>query len=96
MPLVAVRHAETVWNRERIFMGGLDVAPDPAALARIGPGLPADRVYASPLRRAALTAAALFPGAEVILDDRLRERGMGEWEGRAKDEVRRERPARLC
>lgn len=93
MPLVAVRHAETEWNRERIFMGGLDVAPDPSALARIEPGPPADRVYASPLRRAALTAAALYPGVTVILDDRLRERGMGEWEGRPKDEVRRERPA---
>ncbi|MBN9098560.1 MAG: histidine phosphatase family protein [Pseudonocardia sp.] len=93
MSLVAVRHAETAWNRYRIFMGGLDVEPDPAALARIVPGPTADRVYASPLRRAALTAAALFPGADVIIDDRLRERAMGEWEGRPKDDVRRERPA---
>ncbi len=93
MTLVAIRHAETRWNRERIFMGGLDVAPDPWALARIEPGPPADRVYASPLSRAALTAAALFSGVEVVLDDRLRERDMGEWEGRPKDEVRRERPA---
>ena len=93
MSLTAVRHAETVWNRERIFMGALDVAPDPAALARVVPGPPADLVYASPLSRTALTAAALFPSVAVTLDDRLRERGMGEWEGRPKDEVRSERPA---
>lgn len=93
MGLTAVRHAATVWNRERIFMGAMDVAPSPEGRARITPGLPADRVYASPLRRAALTAGALFPGVPVCLDDRLRERGMGEWEGRPKDEVRRERPA---
>jgi broad specificity phosphatase PhoE len=93
MPLVAVRHAETVWNRERVFMGGLDVAPAPDGLARASAlSLPADRVFTSPLRRATCTAAALFPELRAVADDRLRERGMGEWEGRGKDEVRREHP----
>lgn len=93
MPLTAVRHAETVWNRERVFMGGLDVAPAADGLARAAAlAVPADRVFTSPLSRAARTAAALFPGVSVTADDRLRERGMGSWEGRAKDEVRREHP----
>ena len=34
MPLTAVRHAETVWNRERVFMGALDVAPTADGFAR--------------------------------------------------------------
>jgi glucosyl-3-phosphoglycerate phosphatase len=95
--LWSVRHAETGWNRRRVFMGGLDVPPAPDALARaaeLGTTLvgAADHVFSSPLRRAVCTAAALFPGVAVTTDDRLRERGMGEWEGRAKADVQREHP----
>ena len=93
----AVRHAPTDWNREQVFMGTLDPparAEGLAAAAALGAELRegVDVVLASPLRRAAQTAAAMFPGREIRLDERLRERGMGEWEGRSKAQVRRERP----
>jgi broad specificity phosphatase PhoE len=92
--ITAIRHAETVWNRERVFMGALDIAPTAESLARAARlRLDADHVLTSPLGRAARTAAAIFPGAPVTVDERLRERGMGVWEGRRKDEVRREYPA---
>lgn len=93
MSVVAIRHAETVWNRERVFMGTLDVPAAPAALAGAPPaGMAADVVVTSPLTRAAATASALFPGREILRDPRLRERHLGEWEGRPKADVRAEHP----
>jgi len=34
MSPVAIRHAETVGSRERVFTGGLDIASTPDGLAR--------------------------------------------------------------
>ncbi len=92
MSLVAVRHAETAWNRKKLFMGTLDVPLAPGALDRLPPAIKADVVVCSPLTRARATAAALFPGREIVCDVRLRERHMGEWEGRSKADVRARHP----
>jgi broad specificity phosphatase PhoE len=95
--LWSVRHAETEWNRRKVFMGCLDVPATPAGLsaaAALGARLcgQVDHVFSSPLSRAASTAAAMFPGFPITLDTRLRERGMGAWEGHSKDAIRRVNP----
>ena len=76
-------------------MGQLDAEPDPAGLkqaASLAGTIDADVILCSPLRRASLTAAAIFPGREVTYDDRLMERHLGDWQGRGKADVRVERP----
>jgi probable phosphoglycerate mutase len=50
------------------------------------------RVYSSPLRRSVDTATAIFPPDAVIVDQRLRERGLGDWEGMSKSSVRQAYP----
>ncbi|WP_354699883.1 Phosphoserine phosphatase 1 [Paraconexibacter sp. AEG42_29] len=90
-----IRHAPAAGNLNGVFMGQLDGEPDVdglAAAGALGGQVAADFIWSSPLRRAALTAAAIFPGRDVVHDDRLMERHLGSWQGRVKDEVRAERP----
>ncbi len=96
--LVVWRHGRTAWNAAGRFQGQLDPPLDEtgrrqAAVAApyVAAGLrPEDTVVvSSDLNRAAETARALAGvlGVEVLLDDRLREHGMGSWEGLTRDEV---------
>lgn len=76
-------------------MGQLDGEPDAAGLeaaAALAGTVAADRVLSSPLRRAALTAAAIFPDAAIEHDPRLMERHLGAWQGQVKTAVREHRP----
>ena len=63
MELILIRHGTTQGNKERRFIGVLDVplAPEGEELARkVGPTLPeVDHVYRSPLLRCAQTADLL-------------------------------------
>ena len=91
-----IRHAPARENLEGTFMGRLDGEPDPAGLelaATLAGTIDAGVVLCSPLRRAALTAAAIFPHRAIAHDERLAERHLGNWQGRAKAEVRAECPA---
>jgi probable phosphoglycerate mutase len=96
--LVLWRHGRTEWNAEGRFQGQLDPPLDEkgrrqAALAApyVAAGLtPEDTVVvSSDLVRAADTARALtgMLGVPVRLDERLREHGMGCWEGLTRGEV---------
>jgi broad specificity phosphatase PhoE len=90
-----IRHAPAAANIGGTFMGQLDPEPDAAALAEAVASLgdiAADVVLSSPLRRAALTATALFPARTITVDDRLAERHLGDWQGRVKSQVRAECP----
>lgn len=90
-----IRHAPAAGNIGGTFMGQLDGEPDPGGLARaaaLAGTVDADVVLTSPLRRAALTAAALFPGHARVEDPRLMERHLGAWQGRVKTEVAAEQP----
>jgi len=90
-----VRHAPTSDNLGDVIMG----QRDPEAVGdglREAEGLLADvafsHVVSSDARRAAATARAIAPYAAVRLDERLRERSLGAWEGRAKSELRAQHP----
>lgn len=97
--VVIWRHGRTEWNAAGRFQGQLDppldeVGRDQASRAAahlVAGGLCADNtvVVSSDLRRAAETAATLTAllGVPLRLDRRLREHGLGTWEGLTRDEV---------
>jgi glucosyl-3-phosphoglycerate phosphatase len=101
--LVLWRHGRTEWNVSGRFQGQLDPPLDDvgrAQVARSAPqlaaGLPRTRtvVVSSDLERAVDTAAALADvlGVPLLQDSRLREHGMGCWEGLTRDEVEAQYP----
>lgn len=86
--LFLVRHAPTAANAGRIFQGQRDTPALPLdGIAPLATPPGARVVYTSPLQRARLAAAALFPHDVAIQDERLLERSVGEWEGLHHDEV---------
>ena len=91
--IVALRHAPTAWNRDKRLQGRTDVALDEEGIAvaarwRIDPKWASYRILSSPLQRAQMTAAILFPDAEIGIDRRLIEMDFGTWEGRNLAELR--------
>ena len=92
-----MRHAPTESNVRSFYMGNLDIPATERGLAeaaRLRPVLEGkfSRVFTSPLRRSADTASAIFPARMIVVDKRLRERGLGLWEGLAVDDVRKRYP----
>jgi probable phosphoglycerate mutase len=102
--LVVWRHGRTGWNATGRFQGQMDPPLDAegrAQAARTAPHLVATGltpettvVVASDLVRAADTATALTGvlGVPLRLDERLREHGLGSWEGLTRDEVAERHP----
>jgi glucosyl-3-phosphoglycerate phosphatase len=101
--LVLWRHGRTEWNAEGRFQGQLDPSLDDtgrrqaaAAAPYVADGLLSEHtvVVSSDLARAAETARALagLLGVQVRLDERLREHGMGSWEGLTRAEVAEQFP----
>jgi broad specificity phosphatase PhoE len=78
-----VRHAPTASNVAKLFMGQQDVpamdleAPERFRIPRQRPR----RLFTSPLSRARTSVGVLFPGEKAVIDARLAERSVGEWEG---------------
>lgn len=89
MRLYIARHGETLWNREKRLQGSTDVELNEKgiALAELtGKALaqvPFHRVFASPLKRAVVTAQLMTAGKELPFetDERLKEISFGKWEG---------------
>jgi probable phosphoglycerate mutase len=97
--LVLWRHGRTEWNAAGRFQGRMDPPLDEVGRRQAVESVPhlveSARldgnavVVSSDLSRAADTAAALADalGVAVRHDERLREHGMGSWEGLTRDEV---------
>jgi glucosyl-3-phosphoglycerate phosphatase len=93
--VLLLRHGRTAWNAQRRFQGQADPPLDDigrtqafevaALIAAIRPTL----LVSSDATRAAQTAAVVgdATGLPVVTDARLRERGLGHWEGLTRDEV---------
>ena len=87
--IVAIRHGETAWNVDTRIQGQLDVGLNETGrwqALRLAQALADERfdaVYSSDLGRAWQTAQAVAAAAGVALrvDQRLRERGFGVFEG---------------
>jgi len=98
--LFLLRHAQSVWNRERRYQGWTDSALTDLGRSQAeaaGKALAAEplvAVYASTLTRARDTAATIAAphGLPVHEDADFREMAFGAWEGRTLDEVRAEDP----
>lgn len=99
--VVLWRHGQTAWNVERRFQGKTDIPLDEtgteqaAHAATLLAGLRPTDLLASPLQRAADTAAALakIAGLPVSYDQELIERDGGQWEGLTSQEIRTRFPA---
>jgi probable phosphoglycerate mutase len=93
--IVILRHGRTAWNAERRYQGQADPPLDPVGQAQAVEAAPLiaamrpDLLVSSDLQRARWTAEALLPltGLELNLDQRLRERHLGHWQGLTRDEV---------
>ena len=92
MRLILIRHGLTVWNASGRVQGQADPPLSPAGreeARRLGPMVVAqapEAVVSSDLVRARETAELLGAGA-VETDPRWRESAMGDWTGRAADEL---------
>lgn len=90
-----IRHAETLWNRQRRIQGQGDSPLTPegkrtaARWGRLLAALPWDRVLASDTGRALATARRIQAriGRPLDLEPRLRELDWGAWTGRTLEEV---------
>jgi broad specificity phosphatase PhoE len=93
--ITLIRHAPTAANTNGVFMGHRDAPSTKAGLAAarklgISLRLPEDvRLFTSPLLRSRTTLDVLCPQRKQVVDWRIRERGLGDWEGRSKVAVRR-------
>ena len=98
MELYLIRHGETEWSRARRHTGRTDIPLSPAgeaearALGAHLAGLEVDRVLASPLRRAVVTAHLTGFGDRVGTDPDLVEFDYGEYEGLTTPEIRARQP----
>ena len=97
MQIYTIRHTSVAVPRGTCY-GWTDVPvadtfeQEAAVTRRHLDGIHFDQVYSSPLTRARLLAAACgYPSP--ILDDRLKEMNMGDWENRLYDDIEREDPS---
>ncbi|MGH3712586.1 MAG: histidine phosphatase family protein [Micromonosporaceae bacterium] len=93
--LIIWRHGQTIWNRQNRIQGQTDVPLDEtgqqqaSAAAELLATEAVDLLVSSDLGRARETAHALsaLNGLPVEIDNRLRERQYGEWEGLTHEEI---------
>ncbi|WP_332649575.1 histidine phosphatase family protein [Lysinibacillus sp. 54212] len=83
-----VRHGETEWNKLGKLQGWLDSeltelgVQQARALQYTFQGMDIDTVYSSDLGRAISTARLIVPAQEPVIDARLKEIFLGEWQGK--------------
>ena len=95
--VLIVRHGQSEWNAQRRWQGWIDIpltsAGEAQATARgrtlADAGVAVPVVFSSDLSRASRTAELLAAeiGAQVVTDERFRERHGGEWQGHTAEEI---------
>ncbi len=93
--LLLLRHGRTAWNAQRRFQGQADPPLDEvgrgqayevaAIIAAVRPHVLVSSDLVRTMQTAQIVAEAV--GLPVVADLRLRERGLGHWEGLDRDEV---------
>jgi len=96
--LIFIRHPETEANAQRLVYGRTESEYTPRGIESIAWVLDQlsdrgiDRIYASPLKRAALLAGEIAksnsPPIDVVFDDRLMEMDFGKFENRTIEEIK--------
>ncbi|MBX4187655.1 MAG: histidine phosphatase family protein [Candidatus Doudnabacteria bacterium] len=96
MKLVIVRHGETAYNKAERYMGHLDIGLNKIGkeqVRKLAARLAKEKfdyIYSSDLSRSVQTLDAVRPhfvNVPVILDDKLRERKLGVFEGLYKNQA---------
>jgi len=100
MQLFLIRHGETDWNKEERIQGNIDTPLNERGIAQAK--LLAERlvlenlemIYASPLARARTTAEHIAQKASIPLqlDERLKEKALGELEGMTRADFEKNLP----
>ena len=85
-----IRHAQTDYNVAGIFAGRIDCNITPEGLEQARNLLSEeekdfDYIYCSPLKRTKQTLEAIIPESIPIIDERIIEISIGEWEGKKKE-----------
>ncbi|MBM7097423.1 histidine phosphatase family protein [Bacillus sp. H-16] len=95
LSLYFTRHGETMWNREGRLQGwhdspltkeGENIAK---SLGHYFRDIPLSTIYTSTSGRTIRTAELINSGQKtpIVLDERLREIHLGEWEGKTREEI---------
>lgn len=90
MEIILIRHGKTAANSENRYNGRTDdplCAEGLAEIERVRKYPDVPLVYASPLMRARQTAKIVFPNAEEVVIENLREMDFGDFEGRTAEEM---------
>jgi alpha-ribazole phosphatase len=85
-----IRHAETELNVVGVYQGRTDVSVGKRGMEELqsAPAHPeVERVFVSPMLRTRQTAKTLFPNAEMVLIDELKEIDFGDFEGKTGEEL---------
>lgn len=85
MKLTLIRHAESIYNEKRLLQGQVDCSLSENGLNETKEKAKNfltdfDICFCSPLKRTKQTAEILVPYLNVIYDERIIERGLGDWE----------------
>ena len=93
MPTVTfMRHAQTTANKAKKFAGRVDCDTTKEGLENAKKGFSYtendfDYYICSPLKRTQQTLNAVIPGKEPIIDSRIIERNLGEWENMSHSSI---------
>lgn len=93
MKIFVLRHGETIENKTGMLQGNMDTLLDDVgieqALSKRNEVLASniDLVICSPRTRTIKTASLAAPNIPIIIDERLRSRDHGEFEGMSRDEI---------
>lgn len=89
MKLYIVRHGETDWNKNKMMQGNTDIPlnqngiSQALSISKLLEDKNIDVCYSSPLTRAYETAKLITNNGSIIIDKRLEERDLGEFEGKS-------------
>ncbi|MCI8446125.1 MAG: histidine phosphatase family protein, partial [Bacilli bacterium] len=88
MELYIVRHGETGYNKMGLLQGKTNIPLNQKGIEQANKTkkeleqINFDIVVSSPLNRAIDTAKIIAPNNEILIDERLNERTLGEYEGK--------------
>lgn len=87
MKIIIARHGQTDHNKNNYCQGSIDTILNEEGIKQAlllqekFKDLTIDLVISSPLKRALKTAELAMPNTEILKDDRIKERHLGEYEG---------------
>lgn len=97
MNIILVRHGQTDWNVKNMLQGRTDIElnckgnEQAKEIAKELENIKIDRIYVSPLKRTIETSKQINENRniETIIDDRLIERGFGNFEGKSNIDIKK-------